>query len=235
MTIVRHQRLTILVLWLNAVCNAWVNLPTPAIARTAFQQRYNPVLYSTKADKEEKDQVAAESSSQNTSAVAEAPVVATKADEEDEDLDDDEYEFIEYEMLSESDYLGSEWMVGTLWDSNTNDIKETWVRLAIKNDKNIVVWGDGSEGTWSLDAASQFLGISKNYLWGKQIWAGVVDDYYFSQGTVRGWTYLTPASVLGQWQARRLGVDPDEAGVAPWFDSGDDEEEKEEAENEAEE
>ena len=89
MTIVRHQRLTILVLWLNAMCNAWVNLPTPAIARTAFQQRYNPVLYSTKADKEEKDQVAAESSSQNTSAVAEAPVVATKADEEDEDYWDE--------------------------------------------------------------------------------------------------------------------------------------------------
>ena len=104
-------------------------------------------------------------------------------------------------------------------DSSPNKIDETWCRLAIDEDgKNIAVWGDKSEGTWNLDVASQFLSISKEALWGKEIWAGVVDDYYYTQGTVRGWSFLTAAAVLGQWQARRLGVEAGEAGPAPWFD-----------------
>ena len=37
------------------------------------------------------------------------------------------------------------------------------------------------------------------------------------EGYVRGWSPISPASVVGQWQAKRLGVDKNEAGIAPWF------------------
>ena len=137
-------------------------------------------------------------------------------------LNDDEYEYVEYDALREDDFCGSEWLVGTQLDRNPNKIDETWCRLAVTADgKNLAVWGDKSEGTWALDVASQFLSVSKENLLGKQIWAGVVDDYYYLQGTVRGWTYWSAASVVGQWQAKRLGVEPDEAGPAPWFEADD--------------
>jgi hypothetical protein len=132
-----------------------------------------------------------------------------------------EYEYVEYDTLNEQDFAGSEWLVGTNWDSSLDKINETWVRLAVeeKSGKNIAIWGDGSQGKWSLDVASQFFSVSKESKIGisKKIWAGVVDDYYFLQGTVRGWTFWQAASVLGQWQAKRLGVDPQEAGTPSWF------------------
>mmetsp|Transcript_8745 Transcript_8745/g.23601 ORF Transcript_8745/g.23601 Transcript_8745/m.23601 type:complete len:262 (-) Transcript_8745:1357-2142(-) len=142
-------------------------------------------------------------------------------DNNDNNDDDDEFEYIEYDVLSEAEFRGSEWAVGTVQGENVQNqkVKETWVRLAADKDgKNIAIWGDGSQGTWAFDVASQFISISKEKLWGKNIWACVVDDYYYLQGSVRGWTFLTPASVTGQWQARRLGVDPEEAGEAPWFE-----------------
>lgn len=151
---------------------------------------------------------------------------ATSADDEDDD-DDDEYEYVEYEMLTEPEFLGSEWLVGTCDDKSPDRIDETWVRLATDKDgKNVAIWGDNSEGTWNFDTANQFLSMSKENLLGKKIWAGVVEDYYFTQGTVRGWNFLSPAAVLGQWQAKRLGVDPEEAGVAPWFEQEEEEEDK---------
>jgi hypothetical protein len=131
--------------------------------------------------------------------------------------DDDEYEYIEDESWPEADFVGSEWLVGTLWNGDKN-IKETWVRLSRNEDgKNICYWGTDKKGTWNLDVASQFLSISQETIFGKEIWACTVDDYYFLQGTVRGWAYWKAASVLGQWQGKRLGVDPEEAGAAPWF------------------
>lgn len=145
------------------------------------------------------------------------------------DEDDDDFEYVEYDNLSEADLVGSEWLVGTNLNKKPSDIQETWVRLIQdSNGKNKCVWGDKSEGVWSIDVASQYVSMSKNYLWGKSIWAGVASDYYYLQGTVRAWTYVTPAEVDGQWQARRLGCDAEEAGVAPWFqevnsDGGDDE------------
>jgi len=149
--------------------------------------------------------------------------------EENDDDDDDEYEYIEYDVLTEPEFTGSEWLVGTVMDNNPDKIVETWTRLAVDKDgKNVAIWGDNSEGSWSFDVASQFLAISKEGIFGKKIWAGVIDDYYFSQGTVRGWNFFSAAAVLGQWQAKRLGVDPDEAGVAPWFEEPE-EVEKEEA------
>ena len=133
--------------------------------------------------------------------------------------EDDEYEYVEYERLTESEFVKSEWLVGTNWDRSRDKIDETWVRLLVDEDgKNVAYWGDKSEGKWSLDVASQFLSISKEGIFGKEIWAGVVDDFYFLQGTVRGWTYWQAASVLGQWQARRLGVDKEEIGTPPWFE-----------------
>ena len=133
--------------------------------------------------------------------------------------DDDEYEYVEFDSLTEQEFIGSEWIVGTNWDKNPNKIDETWTRLIVDKDgKNIAVWGDDSKGTWTFDIPSQFLSISKeNLLAGKQIWACTISDYYFLQGTVRGWTYWSAAAVIGQWQAKRLGVDKDEAGTAPWF------------------
>ncbi|KAL3921261.1 MAG: hypothetical protein SGILL_002836, partial [Bacillariaceae sp.] len=145
---------------------------------------------------------------------------------DDDDEEEEEYEYVEYDILTEPEFMGSEWLVGTVMDNNPNKIVETWCRLATDKDgKNIAIWGDNSEGTWSFDVANQFLSVSKEALWGKDIWAGVVDDYYFSQGTVRGWNFLAAAEVKGQWQAKRLGADPEEAGVAPWFQEEEEEEE----------
>ena len=198
-------------------CQAWVSpvvvsQSTPVrstnFAAARSTSRYTPaVLYSTATDT--------------------GSAVASTKDDEEEDDDDDEYEYVEYENLTEEDFLNSEWQVGTCWDNNQNRIDETWARLVVKGDKNVAIWGDNSEGTWSLDVASQFLTISKNYFWGKQIWAGVVDDYYYLKGTVRGWTYLTAASVEGQWQSKRLGVDPEEAGTPPWFEDPEEDVEEE--------
>jgi len=145
--------------------------------------------------------------------------LAMDASTTDEDEDDD-FEYVEYEILTEREFMGSEWLVGTVMDSRPNNIAETWVRLATDRDgKNVAIWGDGSQGKWSLDVANQFLSMSKENIFGKNIWAGVVDDYYFTLGTVRGWSIISPAEVKGQWQARRLGVDPKEAGTAPWFET----------------
>jgi len=138
--------------------------------------------------------------------------------------DEEEYEYVEYDMLTEVEFQGSEWLMGTVMDSRQKVIGETWVRLVVDADgKNVAVWGDKSQGNWNFDKSNQFLSVSKNALWGKNIWAGVVDDYYYCRGTVRGWNYFSPASVVGQWQARRLGVEPGEAGIAPWFEKEEEE------------
>eukprot|EP00568_Trieres_chinensis_P011368 CAMPEP_0183302708 /NCGR_PEP_ID=MMETSP0160_2-20130417/8397_1 /TAXON_ID=2839 ORGANISM="Odontella Sinensis, Strain Grunow 1884" /NCGR_SAMPLE_ID=MMETSP0160_2 /ASSEMBLY_ACC=CAM_ASM_000250 /LENGTH=239 /DNA_ID=CAMNT_0025465511 /DNA_START=59 /DNA_END=778 /DNA_ORIENTATION=- len=162
-------------------------------------------------------------------------------EEEDDDDDEDEWEYVEFETLTESDFVGSEWKVGTVQNDRPTKIVETWVRLLVEEgtpgtgigsgDRNIAIWGDGSKGRWSLDVPSQFFSISKESFggWlGKRIWAGVIEDYYYLQGTVRGWSPISPASVQGQWQAKRLGVDKEEAGIAPWFENDDDVDENEE-------
>jgi hypothetical protein len=152
-----------------------------------------------------------------------AKTSSSEEDDGEDDNDDQEYEYVEYDILTEPEFMGSEWLVGTVMDSNPEKIVETWVRLATDRDgKNVAIWGDQSQGTWAFDTANQFLSFSKERLWGKDIWAGVVDDYYFTQGTVRGWNFFSAAAVLGQWQAKRLGVDPNEAGIAPWFEEVDD-------------
>mmetsp|Transcript_18989 Transcript_18989/g.21199 ORF Transcript_18989/g.21199 Transcript_18989/m.21199 type:complete len:228 (-) Transcript_18989:186-869(-) len=145
-----------------------------------------------------------------------------------EDDDDDEWEYVEFESLSEADVVKSEWLVGTNFDKTSDKIDETWCRL-VTNEKgeNLAIWGDNSEGKWNLDKASQYLTISKTQLWGKKIWACIVDDYYYLSGSVRSWSFISAADSIGQWQARRLGVDKDEAGIAPWFEEDDEGDEAE--------
>lgn len=92
--------------------------------------------------------------------------------------------------------------------------------------ENEAIWGDGAKGKWTIDVPSQFFSISKESFggWlGKKIWAGTIEDFYYLEGTVRGWGPISPASVVGQWQGVRLGVvngervTAEERGVAPWF------------------
>lgn len=161
----------------------------------------------------------------------------SKTDNDDDDDEDDEWEFEEYENLTERDFYDSEWKVGTVME-NSNKIEETWARLVVQEGEFVCVWGDGSSGKWNFDGASQFLSMSKDTIggWlGKKIWAGSVDDFYYVQGTVRGWSPLSPASVVGQWQCRRLGVDKDEAGIAPWFQEDEEETNDDESLTEAQE
>ena len=148
-----------------------------------------------------------------------------------DDDDDEEWEYEEFENLTEADFYGSEWKVGTVMDGKEK-IEETWCRLIVQEGEFIAVWGDGSKGTWKFDIASQFLSMTKDSFggWlGKKLWAGNADDFYYLQGTVRGWSPISPANVVGQWQAKRLGIEQDEAGVAPWFEEDEEEDEADES------
>lgn len=153
-----------------------------------------------------------------SSSTSSAESLSTASDDD----EDDEYEYVEYDILREPEFVGSEWLVGTVMDRSQQKIGETWVRLATDKDgKNVAIWGDNSQGNWNFDVANQFLSMSKNSIIGKKIWAGVVDDFYFCRGSVRGWNFFSPASVVGQWQAKRLGSDKEESGIPPWFEEGD--------------
>lgn len=205
----------------NARLSSVGTLPVPHMSSLALLSRPS-FITSGSAGRATRSAILAASVSQGEGTNMNNPLGISKKDNEEEN--DDEWEFEEYEMLSETDFYGSEWKVGTLMDGSKS-IDETWCRCAVKDGQFIAVWGDGSEGKWSFDAASQFFSITKESFggWlGKKIWAGTVDDYYFMEGTVRGWSPISPASVVGQWQMKRLGVDPEEAGVAPWFQRDDD-------------
>lgn len=159
-----------------------------------------------------------------------------------EDEDDGEMEWVEeeFELLTERDFYNTEWKMGTLMENKPREAKSidtTWVRLVTTEDgENKAIWGDNSKGKWNVDVPSQFFSISKESFggwFGKQIWAGTIEDFYFLEGTVRGWSPLSAASVEGQWQAVRLGVldgdrvSQDERGVAPWFMEEEEDEEEE--------
>lgn len=163
--------------------------------------------------------------------------LASSAAQDEDGEDEEEWVYEEYTDLTEADFYNSEWKIGTVWNDNESVIKETWVRLVVDEGgdgpgataTNVAIWGDGGKGKWSLDVANQFFSISKESFggwFGKRIFAGNADDYYYLQGSVRGWSPLQSASVWGQWQMKRLGVDREEAGIAPWFEEDDDEEEE---------
>jgi len=198
------------------ICEGWVNhaqcsfRPGNSISSSAA----SPLCESTSSSQSRLRTILASSTSSS-----EGLTVASN----DDDDDDDDYEYVEYEILTEAEFTGSEWLVGTIFDGREN-IGETWVRLATDEDgKNVAIWGDNAEGNWNWDTANQFLSVSKNRPWGKNIWAGVVDDFYYCRGSIRGWNFFSPASVVGQWQARRLGIENGEAGVAPWFEQEEEE------------
>jgi len=149
----------------------------------------------------------------------------------------------EFELLTERDFFNTEWKIGTLMENKPKDPKSidtTWVRLVSTEDgENKAIWGDKSQGKWNIDVPSQFFSISKETFggwFGKQIWAGTIEDFYFLEGTVRGWSPISPASVDGQWQGIRLGVldgdrvTADEKGEAPWFMAKEEVEEADESE-----
>ena len=192
-------------------CYGWVGQTSPSYSMRNARRSVDTKCVPEHSSSHRGLRIVLASSTSSTESVSVAPM-------EDDD-DDDEYEYVEYDILTESEFMGSEWLVGTVMDNRQKNIAETWVRLATDKDgKNVAIWGDNSEGNWNFDTANQFLSVSKNAVWGKNIWAGVVDDFYFCRGTVRGWNFLSAASVVGQWQAKRLGVEKDEAGVAPWFE-----------------
>jgi hypothetical protein len=191
---------SLLLLCMVSLCHGWVQPPTRFLARQSIALSSSTTINSS-------------------------PEAVQAEEDEDEDDDEDEYEYVEYDILTEPEFMGSEWLVGTVYERNPNKIQETWSRLTTDKDgKNVAIWGDGAQGTWSFDVANQFLSMSKDNIFGKNIWAGVVEDYYFTYGTVRGWNFFQAAAVNAQWQAKRLGVDPEEAGTPPWFETSDEEE-----------
>ena len=168
---------------------------------------------------------------------AETSVNGSLTPAQDDEDDDEEWVYEEYTDLTEADFYNSEWKIGIVWNDNEDVIKETWVRLIVDDNgggpgstpTNVAIWGDGGKGKWSVDVPNQFFSISKESFggwFGKRIFAGNADDYYYLQGTVRGWSPIQSASVLGQWQMKRLGVDREEAGIAPWFQEDDEDEEE---------
>jgi len=211
-------------LYLSSVAEAFV---APACRIKWPSTTVNP-----DAPSQSRGRVAARSSSLRMSSV-EAPLPSLNNNAEGEDDDDGDMEWVaeEFELLTERDFYNTEWKIGTLMDNmprEAQSIDTTWVRLVTTDaGENKAIWGDGAAGKWTVDTPSQFFSISKESFggWlGKRIWAGTVDDFYFLDGTVRGWSPLTPASVVGQWQAKRLGpVDGEdrctdqERGTAPWF------------------
>lgn len=193
------QLLVVLLCWVpnnNNLTNAWIQQPFTSVTTTTTTKKFH-----------------------HTTSTFLAASVALGDTNNNEEEEEEEYEYVEYDNLVEQDFATSEWLVGTNWNRSPQNIDETWVRLAVAPDgKNVAVWGDGKTGKWTLDVASQYLSISKEYIYGKEIWAGIVDDYYYLQGTVRGWSFWQPASVRAQWQAKRLNVDPEEAGTPPWYE-----------------
>eukprot|EP01083_Nonionella_stella_P080422 221045_1 len=138
---------------------------------------------------------------------AEASLPLSRTEEEDDNDDEMEWVEEEFELLTERDFYNTEWKIGTLMDDKPKDpasIDTTWVRL-VTNDagENVAIWGDDSKGKWTIDVATQFFSISKETFggwFGKRIWAGTVEDFYYLDGTVRGWGPISPASVDGQWK-----------------------------------
>lgn len=69
-----------------------------------------------------------------------------------------DYEEIEVDGLTSSDFTSSEWKIGTLNLGSTkpSDITTTWVRLRpaagdvskFGQGRMVAEWGDGSEGSW---------------------------------------------------------------------------------------
>ena len=106
----------------------------------------------------------------------------------------------------EADFVGSEWKIGVLW-RDKEKIDVTWVRC--KEDGNSE-WGWGANGKWRLEDGS-FLTFTRDFPlgWnGKRLFSARVGaDGNFVEGVVRGWKPFESATIMGEWQAIRLGVE----------------------------
>ena len=113
-----------------------------------------------------------------------------------------------------ADFVGSEWKLGVLWRGD-DKIEVTWARCLADGSAE---FGWGTRGSWRLDEG-RFLTFAREFPlgWnGKRLFSAKVgDDPDFVEGIVRGWKPFESASVMGQWQAIRLGVE--RKGVAPWW------------------
>jgi len=128
------------------------------------------------------------------------------------------------DIITPKEYFkGSEWKVGIMWKDNKN-IQETWIRCKEEFDCE---WGTGGkEGTWDVDG--KIFTFTRDYVggWnGKRIFSAPLRDRnseVYLEGLVRGWAPFTPAEVMGQWQAIRLGVDRSEYDDPIWMTREDD-------------
>lgn len=115
------------------------------------------------------------------------------------------------------DFVGSEWKIGVVWGESER-VDVSWFRL--KGD-GVSEWGFnvGGRGRWKLDEG-KYVTVSQDYLlgWnGKRLWtAKICDDPNYLEGIIRGWKPWEPASIMGRWEAIRLGVD--RPNPPPWHD-----------------
>lgn len=116
-----------------------------------------------------------------------------------------------------ADFADSEWKIGVQWrDSKKIDV--SWFRVKMNGSSQ---WGFniGSSGQWKLDDGL-FITVSQDFFlgWnGKRLFsARIGDDPNYLEGIIRGWKPWEPASVMGRWQAIRLGVK--RPNPPPWND-----------------
>ena len=73
----------------------------------------------------------------------------------------------------EDETFTTEWKIGTIMDDkprNAKTIATTWVRLVTTEaGDNKAIWGDDSQGKWTIDVSSQFFSISKESF-GGMVW-----------------------------------------------------------------
>lgn len=116
-------------------------------------------------------------------------------------------------VYGESDFNGSEWKIGILWNGKKK-IDVSWIRCKPMNE---LQWGFGAEGKWRLEDGT-FVTFTRDFFlgWhGRRLFSAKIgEDSNYLEGVVRGWKPWDSATVMGQWEAIRLGVDrPEEA---PW-------------------
>jgi len=125
-------------------------------------------------------------------------------------------------FYNEAEFAGSEWKIGILW-RDTSEIDVTWFRCKPDGDSE---WGYGfgSDGKWRVEDGA-FITITRDFPlgWhGRRLFsARLGDDENYIEGVVRGWKPWEPASVMGRFQAIRLGVE--RPNPPPWLDDDEDE------------
>ena len=119
------------------------------------------------------------------------------------------------------DFAGSEWKIGIYWRDD-DKLEVTWFRIQGDGTSQ---WGFGfdASGKWKMDDGV-FITFTREFLlgWnGRRLFSAKIgDDPNYLEGVVRGWKPWEPASIMGTWQAIRLGVD--RPRPAPWLLDDDD-------------